>query len=95
MNTTKTVSMESQHYGHHKPLPDVPKSIKLLKISVDIEDLKDDYLFARQVKTLVRENQLKQALQMVYDCYHQDYKMVTEIIGKELIQDILSVMEVI
>lgn len=93
MNTTKT--MENQNCGHHRPLADVPKSIKLLKISVDIEDLKDDQLFARQVKTLGRDNRLKQALQMIYDCYHQDKEMVTEIIGEELIHDILSVMEVI
>lgn len=81
--------------SEQRPLPDVPKAIKLLSISVDIEDISDDIPFARQVKTLVRENKLREALQMVYDCYHQDPEMIAAIIGDDLIKDILSIMEVI
>lgn len=77
----------------HEVFPNVPLSLKLLEISVDLEDISDDTVFARQVKTLLRENKLKESIKMIVDSYYQDEQFVKAVIGEKIMNNILSILK--
>lgn len=71
--------------------PDLGNSAKLLKISVSLEGVKDAGLIGAAIYKGLRDGQVKELVKMLREMHEDNPGLVGEILGKELLNDILTV----
>lgn len=74
-------------------LPDLANSARLLKISLDLEDIKEDNIFGYSIKKALREKKdLRGILQMIREQYQDNPDLLNKIMGQRLMEDINKVI---
>lgn len=71
-------------------LPDLGKSFKLLKISMELESIPDTSLFAHCVLEGVRQRRLVETIRTIQAEAKENYERMETIIGRDLLRDIIE-----
>lgn len=72
-------------------LPDLGNAAKLLKISVELEGVKDGGVIGMAIQSGLREKRLRSTLKMIQEQAQDNPKLMAEILGEELLNDCLTV----
>jgi len=74
--------------------PDLGKAMKLLKISVELEDVAaQDSIFGMAVNEGLRKQDLERTIEMIVSQYNDNPLLVSNMVGYNLMQEILQVYE--
>ena len=75
-----------------RELPNLAHSFKLLKISIELEDAQGDSIFAHSIREGLRKpKNLLPVIKMVKDQAKDNPKLVSDIIGENLLNDIQKI----
>lgn len=73
-----------------KDFPDLGRSAKLLKISVELESIPQDNIIGSSIVAELRKKNLKGCLKMIWSMSEDNRNLMEEIIGKKLLEEIES-----
>lgn len=77
---------------HIKDFPDLGNSAKLLKISVELENkVQNGGIIGMAIYSGLRKGNIKEVIKMIRGQAEDNRPMMEEIIGNELLNDILTV----
>lgn len=71
-----------------KQLPDLGRAAKLLKISVELEGVDPETILGYSILKGLRDGKLGEVIKMVKDQIPDNKKMLSEIIGNDLLKEI-------
>lgn len=74
-----------------KDFPDLGNSMKLLKISVELEGVTGGGIIGMAIQNSLRNDRLNNTLKMIREMARDNFKMMQGIIGEDLLNDILTV----
>ena len=76
-----------------KQLPDLGNAAKLLKISCSLEDITEAKggMIAMAIQTGLRERNIKGVVKMLRSMYEDNNRCILDILGTDLLNDILNV----
>lgn len=71
-------------------LPNLSKAAKMAMISQKLEKVSKDTIFGIAIRHALRVNDLKRCIEMIKDQAKDNYKLVSEIVGEDLLKEIES-----
>lgn len=72
-------------------LPDLANSFKLLKISVELEGIKDGGIIGIAIQCNLKNGNLGEVIKMIRESAADNRKMMEDIVGEKLLMDIETV----
>lgn len=69
---------------------DIGKAVKKLKISTELLALPDTNMITHSIQLAIKKNKLNDALKFIQDQYQDNPNLVNEVIGEELVKEIIN-----
>lgn len=73
-----------------KTLPDLSQSFRLMIFAIELETVSPSTVLGAAILAAIEEGRVRDAVEMVADCAADNRAMVADIVGSDLLNDILK-----
>ncbi len=71
-------------------LPDLAKSAKLLKFSVELENVSPHTLLGMSILSSLKKGKIKETINMIKSMAQDNYRIMSEVVGEPLLKEIMQ-----
>lgn len=72
--------------------PDLGRSAKLVKFSVELENVKPDNVLGASIREALSEGRIMATLNLINDCAKDNRELMNDIVGESLLDEIIIFM---